>query len=149
MTLLPSSWPRMRVRIAVALVLLYAGASAARWVHQGLSWRAVAGADEISANERRFAPLRPLLPDSGLVGYLGDPPLPGPTPREANASALLHFRRYLLAQYALAPTLLIEGTEPEFVVGNFDADTTAATPPGFRVARAFGGGLLLFRRATP
>jgi hypothetical protein len=148
MTTAPA-WARLRVRIALGLLLLYAGASAARWAHEGLAWRRAAGQDDISANERRFAELRVLLPDSGLVGYLGDPPPTGPTPRDSTAAALLHFRRYLLAQYALAPALLIESTEPELVVGNFDPGPAPPTPAGFRVERAFGDGLVLFRQVRP
>jgi len=143
------TWARLRVRIALALVLLYAGASAARWVHDGLAWRAAQGQDDISANERRFAELRELLRDSELVGYLGDPPPTGPTPQDSTAAALLHFRRYLLAQYALAPALLIESADPELVVGNFDAGSTPPAPAGYRIERVFGDGLVLFRRVTP
>ena len=143
------TWARLRVKIALGLVLLYAGTSATLWVHHGLAWRNAGGQDDISANELRFTDLRPLLPDSGLVGYLGDPPVTGPTPRDSTAAALLHFRRYLLAQYALAPALLIESTGPELVVGNFDPETSPPTPAGFRIERAFGDGLVLLRRVAP
>jgi hypothetical protein len=145
----PPTWARLRVRIALGLVLLYAGASAARWAHHAMAWRAAAGQDDISANERRFAELGALLPDTGVVGYLGDPPLTAPTPAGSQSAALLHFRRYLLAQYALAPALLVEGTEPGLVVGNFDSGPTPPTPAGFQIERAFGDGLVLFRRVAP
>jgi hypothetical protein len=90
-----------------------------------------------------------VLPDHGVVGYLGHPAVTGPTPRDSTAAALLHFRRYLLAQYALAPLLLIESTEPEFVVGNFDQGAPPPAPPGFGVVREFGDGLVLLRRSAP
>jgi len=144
-----SSWATSRVRIALLLVLLYAGASGVRWLHHAAQWPARPQQDEISANDRRFDRLRPELPTGGLVGYLGDPPLGGATPSDSNAVALLHFRRYLLAQYALAPVVLVENTEPEFVVGNFDPGTIPAAPPGFRLVRDFGAGLVLFRRSDP
>jgi len=143
------SWAGMRTRIALVLVLLYAGASTVRWLQLGARWPARASQDDISANERRFAALRPLLPAHGLVGYLGDPEPSGATPREANAAALLHFRRYLLAQYALAPALLVESTEPDLVVGNFDPGTTPTAPAGLRIVREFGDGLVLLRRSAP
>lgn len=143
------SWAGMRTRIALALVLLYAGASTVRWLQHGSHWPAGASQDDISANERRFAPLRPLLPAHGLVGYLSNPEPIGATPRDSNAAALHQFRHYLLAQYALAPALLVKGTEPEFVVGNFDPGTTAAAPAGLLIVRDFGDGLVLFRRAAP
>ena len=143
------SWTRTRTRIALALVLLYAGASTVRWVQHAAHWPAQASQDAISANERRFAAMRPLLPAQGLVGYLSDPKPTGATPFDSNAAALHHFRRYLLAQYALAPALLVEGTEPEFVVGNFDSGTAPIAPAGLRVVREFGDGLMLFRRSAP
>jgi hypothetical protein len=143
------SWAGTRTRIALVLALLYAGASTVRWLQYGARWPARASQDDISANERRFAALRPLLPAHGLVGYVGDPEPTGATPREANAAALLHFRRYLLAQYALAPALLVESTEPELVVGNFEPGTTPAAPAGLRIVREFGHGLVLFRRSAP
>jgi hypothetical protein len=137
-----------RVGIALLLVLLYAGASTERWLHRTTVWPAP-GQDEITAHDRRFAVLRPVLPARGVVGYLGHPEPTGPTPRDSNAAALLHFRRYLLAQYALAPLVLIESTEPEFVVGNFDPGSDSPPPTGLRLIRDFGDGLVLFRRSGP
>ncbi len=133
---------RARVWIAVGLVLAYAGASTLRWLDQAAAWPSRAGQDEISVYQRRMELLRPVLPARGVVGYLGDP---APTAE----GALQHFRRYLLAQYSLAPLLVLEGTKAEFLVGNFYPGTTPAPPPGFRVARDFGDGLMLFERSAP
>jgi hypothetical protein len=141
--------PGSRTRVALLLVLLYAGASAAQWVRRGAEWPAHASQDEISAYERRFAELRAMLPARGVVGYLGTPAPAGTTPREANAAALLRFRRRLLAQYTLAPVLLNESTEPEFVVGNFEPGAALTVPAGLRLVRDFGDGLVLFRRSGP
>jgi hypothetical protein len=141
--------PGTRIRIALLLVILYAGASTVRWLQLGAEWPARASQDEISTYERRFAQLRTMLPARGVVGYLGHPEPAGATPREANAAALLHFRRYLLAQYTLAPILLIESTKPEFVVGNFDPGAAPPTSAGLHAVRDFGDGLLLFRRSGP
>lgn len=142
------SWAGMRTRIALALVLLYAGASTIRWLQHGSHWPAHASQDDVSANERRFAALRPLLPAHGLVGYVSNPEPIGATPRDSNAAALQQFRHYLLAQYALAPALLVKGTEPEFVVGNFNSGTTPTAPAGLMIVRDFGDGLVLFRRSA-
>ena len=142
------SWAGMRTRIALALVLLYAGASTIRWLQHGSHWPAHASQDDVSANERRFAALRPLLPAHGLVGYVSNPQPIGATPRDSNAASLQQFRHYLLAQYALAPALLVKGTEPEFVVGNFNSGTTPTAPAGLMIVRDFGDGLVLFRRSA-
>jgi hypothetical protein len=137
-----------RARVALALVLLYAGASSIRWLANAVQWPANATTDEISAHERRFEALRSALPKHGTVGYVGSPEPIARTPKEADSAALLHFRRHLLAQYTLAPVLLIKGTASELVVGNFDRAAPPA-PPGLSVVRDFGDGLVLFRRTAP
>jgi hypothetical protein len=141
--------PGTRTRVALLLLLLYTAASTAQWLQRGAEWPTQASQDEISTYERRFTELRAMLPARGIVGYLGVPAPTDVTPREANAAALLHFRRYLLAQYTLAPVLLNESTKPEFVVGNFDPGAALPAPAGLRVLRDFGNGLVLFRRSGP
>jgi hypothetical protein len=144
------SWTPTRVRIAVLLVLCYAGSWAVQGLNRPKERLARPGQDEISAYERRFDKLRSVLPAQGVVGYLGHPAEAEVPPGETRAAAAhLHFRRYLLAQYALAPVLLIESTEPELVVGNFDRGPLPTAPPGFRVVGDFGEGLVLYRRLPP
>jgi len=149
MTAPQRSWAGTRIRVALLLVLLYAGASTVRWLHLGAEWPARSGQDEISTYERRFEEVRSVLPSRGVVGYLGHPDPTGATPREANAASVLHFRRYLLAQYALAPVVLIESVAPEFVLGNFDPGTQPSPPAGRWEKRDFGDGVVLFRRSGP
>lgn len=143
------SWAVTRTRIALFLILLYAGASTLRWLHIAAEWPGRPASDEISLYESRFEGVRSLLPARGIVGYLGRPEPKEGTPRPAKAAALLHFRRYLLAQYALAPLLLVPSTEPELVIGNFDTLPVPPAPAGFRVLREFGNGVVLFRRSRP
>lgn len=142
-------WRTTRTRLALLVVFLYVGASTVRWLHGGVQWSGRKAPDEISTYEHRFAVLRKALPSHGVVGYLGHPEPTGINPREANAAALLHFRRYLLAQYTLAPLLLIESTEPEFVVGNFDSGVAIPERTGLRLVRDYGDGLVLLRRSEP
>ena len=130
---------------ALLLILLYGGVSTARWVHRAAR-PAGPAQDEITAYESRFRLLRSALPARGVVGYLGYPEPTGITPQDSNAAALLHFRRYLLAQYSLAPVLLIESTDHELIVGNFVPESLPPAPRGFRLVRDFGDGVLLFRR---
>jgi hypothetical protein len=141
------SWAVMRTRIALALVLLYALASGAAWLKLAASTTGRSAPDEISTYERRFQEVRAALPARGVVGYLGRTDPAGRTPAERGASSLLDFKHYLLAQYALAPVVLIESTEPDFVVGNFEPGRAPSTPAGFRIDRDFGNGLVLFRRS--
>jgi hypothetical protein len=136
-----------RTGAALLLILLYAGVSTLRWVQRATAWPAGSAQDEITAYESRFRLLRSALPARGVVGYVGHPEPTGATPRDSNAAALLHFRRYLLAQYSLAPVLLIKSTDHDLIVGNFDPGSTPTAPPGFRLVRDFGDGVVLFRRA--
>jgi hypothetical protein len=140
-------WAVRRARVALALVLLYALASGAAWIKLAATAPRRSASDEISTYERRFRDLRAALPAQGVVGYLGHPDPDGRTSEEREANSLLHFKRYLLAQYALAPVVLIESTEPQLVVGNFDPGTAPSAPRGFRIERDFGNGLVLFRRS--
>ena len=143
----PRAWALTRARLALLLVLVYAGASTVQWVLRAAQWRPGAGPDEVTADDRRFGSLRAELPAGRVVGYVGDPDLTGPDGK-ANDVALLHFRRFLLAQYALAPAVLVEGTEPELVVGNyFDERSARPAPAGFEVAGDFGSGVFLYRRS--
>jgi hypothetical protein len=141
------SWVVGRTRLGLALVLLYALASGAAWLRLAASTTGRSAPDEISTYERRFQGVRAALPARGVVGYLGRTDTAGRTPAERDASSLLDFKHYLLAQYALAPVVLIESTEPDFVVGNFDRGRAPSTPAGFRIERDFGHGLVLFRRS--
>jgi hypothetical protein len=141
------SWVVSRTRLGLALVLLYALASGAAWLKLAASAAGRSAPDEISTYERRFQGVRAALPARGVVGYLGRTDSAGRTPAEREASSLLDFKGYLLAQYALAPVVLIESTEPDFVIGNFDRGKAPSTPAGFRIQRDFGNGLVLFRRS--
>jgi len=135
--------------IALIAIFVYAAVSSVHWARQAVGSHPRVGTDEISVYERRFDRLRPALPRSGMVGYMGHPDPAAPATREMPSPALLHFRRYLLAQYTLAPLLLVENTSPEFVVGNFEAGTEPAAPPGFMRVGAFGDGVILFQRPAP
>jgi hypothetical protein len=141
------SWVVSRTRLALALVLLYGLVSGAAWLKLAASAIGRPAPDEISTYERRFQEVRAALPAQGVAGYLGRTDTAGRTPAEREASSLLDFKHYLLAQYALAPLVLIESTEPDYVIGNFDPARPASTPAGFRIERDFGNGLVLFRRS--
>lgn len=143
----PKPWAVNRARAGIALVLLYAAASGVAWIRLAATAPGQPASDEISSYERRFVNLRAALPARGVVGYVGDPDPEGGTPDQREANSLLHFKRYLLAQYALAPLVLIESTEPEVVVGNFDPGSRPSLPTGFQIERDFGNGLVLLRRA--
>jgi hypothetical protein len=144
-----SRFRSLRPCVALFAILLYAGISTARWARRVVHWPVHTGVDEISMYERRFDGLRRALPPTGVLGYLGYPDPTEPPSDSVPSPALLHFRRYLLAQYTLAPLLLVEDTTRALVVGNFEPGADPAPPAGFETAGKFGDGLVLFRRSRP
>ncbi len=70
--------------------------------------------DPVADWERRFQPLKALLPfQRGFVGYISDSAIPGIAYDAANDEG-----EYILSQYAMAPIILIKGTDQEWNIGN-------------------------------
>jgi len=94
--------------------------------------------DEVSLNEKRFAELRAALPQRGVIGYISDEPDPNEK-----------IKKYYLAQYALAPLIVVNEIDRPLVIGNF------SSPEGeLRVSdklvpfRRFEDGVVLFVQAA-
>jgi hypothetical protein len=86
--------------------------------------------DEVSVrSDRRFAALKELLPDHGVVGYIGD---------SGDATA-----DYYLAQYALAPLVVEHSLNHPLIVGNFPSSPPQLAEHHLRIIRDFGNGVLL------
>jgi hypothetical protein len=135
----------LRAHVGTALVLVFALASSARWVqkvvHAGDRLRTP---DEASEYDRRLAPLRERLPRDAVVGYLSDPP----PVTVSMAEGRLHYKKYLLTRYALAPVLVIRNQQPTLIVGNFNDPSSVAQAARLGLERLedFGEGIVLFRR---
>src|SRR5690606_19997561 len=84
-------------------------------------------ADPVTVVDSTFARMLPHLPPRGVIGYLK------PDYEWSNAGDLAELYR---AQYALAPRILILGTEPDFVVAVARADMPPV-PEGFVIETAF------------
>ena len=94
------------------------------------------GRDDVSAKEKRLASLKQALPARGVVGYVSD------YPDEIEATG-----HYYLAQYTLAPLVVVRGSDHPLVVGNFGAPVPAAPPAaGLVLIKDFGDGVVLFGR---
>lgn len=95
-------------------------------------------ADGVTDFDTRFAGLRGMLPEKGVIGYMTDPDTP---PTDTNAQAEFH-----LTQYALAPILVLHSPEQRFVVGNFHRTVTTGSlrDRGFKLVKEFGNGIALF-----
>jgi len=86
--------------------------------------------------ERRFAPVREIVPANALVGYVSD---------LATDPTLL-----LTAQYALAPRLVVKSPTSDWVIGNFarPQDFAAyARAHGLTLVKEFPDGVILFRKS--
>ena len=85
-----------------------------------------------SQSDERFAALKTMLPESGIVGYVGET---GPA---ADGS-------YYLTQYALAPLVVDRSPNHALVVGNFaTSQVSQSAVDNLRLVKDFGNGVLLF-----
>ena len=117
-------------------------------------------ADAIAASLERVTPLKKSLPfRRGVVGYVWDGLVPDPVPtgsfrRPGNSfgdklCSPIELGQYMRAQYAMAPIILILGTDAEWSIGNLSSQAYAAWSASnhgaFKVF-SFGDGLYLFHR---
>jgi hypothetical protein len=101
--------------------------------------------DVYVAIARRAEPLRSLVSSQATVGYVSDASAEG-SDTASNDPAVIHFR---LMQYALAPTLVVEGKAAPLVVGDFlwrTPDSSALAKEGLERVRDVGDGVFLLRR---
>jgi hypothetical protein len=96
------------------------------------------GEDHISLYENRFAQLRQVLKSGTVMGYFTDQ---APESRD-------YVKNFYLTQYALAPVIIIQETQRQWVVGNFSKSTaTPAVAPhkSLYLWKDFGNGIALFQ----
>jgi hypothetical protein len=137
------------MRIGLGLLVLFALVSDLRLLVRELhDLAAIAPPDEITRYEDRFRELRRVLPPRARVGYLAD--VTPPVSVAGDDPARLAFKRYVLTQYALLPTIVLPGNHGALTVGNFDSaggiDPDATR--GRTLVRDFGNGVMLFRTAA-
>lgn len=80
--------------------------------------------------DQRFAELRPLLPQRGVVGYLG-------------AAGAMARGDYYRTEYALAPLVVDDSLNHPLVIVNFP-DSPMVPPANLQLVKDFGNGLALF-----
>ncbi len=79
----------------------------------------------------RFTALKADLPQSGVVGYIGE-------------TGNLAVGDYYLAQYALAPLVVDHSANHRLVIGNFSAAPSAIATQGLQLVKDYGSGVVLF-----
>jgi hypothetical protein len=107
-----SKWLQRIIIVLIVLASLYAS------VQNLISTKYLGSItdDPVADWEKRFAPLKDHLPfKRGLVGYISDSNIPGYTYNAANDEG-----EYVLAQYVLAPIIIVRGTGQEWNIGNLD-----------------------------
>jgi hypothetical protein len=118
-----------------------------------LFWRSTIGlergAEALDAWEARLAPVRAALPiERGVIGYVGEWDVPG-----AEYSFWDQESEYLLAQYALAPLIVVKGPGAEWnvaVLSPKSFDIWQSSHAGeFEVTRLKHNVYILHRRAAP
>jgi hypothetical protein len=89
--------------------------------------------DEVMRHERRLEQARALLPPEGVIGYLTD------------LSGDAATKRYYLAQYALAPVIVVRGPGQRLTLVDFSSpEAIEALPTGnLTIHTDFGDGLML------
>jgi hypothetical protein len=93
--------------------------------------------DFMARRDQRFELLRDALPKRGMVGYISDA-----------ATEDDHETRRKLAQFALAPLIVVSGVDQSLVVGEFTDPAAIAKGRDLNltVLRDLGDGLVLFAR---
>ncbi len=102
------------------------------------------GQDDITVLEKRYSELRRSLPQYGTVGYIIN------NRGAANANDTL---QYNMVKYAVAPVLVADDSNYEYVIGNFYRDDIPnpdiikqMEKNGFKIVAKIDDRLVLFRR---
>ncbi|HEY5984258.1 MAG TPA: hypothetical protein VIU38_12385 [Anaerolineales bacterium] len=114
-----------------ALLGLIAVASLYASIHNLVSTYALGSIadDPVADWEQRFVPLKERLPFvRGVIGYISDSDVPGVIFNAPNDEG-----EYILSQYALAPIIIVKGTDQEWNVANL-------SPEGFKLWSAANAG---------
>ena len=95
----------------------------------------------VVAQEKRFAGLVAAVPQNAVLGFITD--------FQPGSTAGIALRN--VAQYHLAPRLLVDGSQQDLVLGDFGrkADFAAVgAGMGLTVEKDFGGGIVLYKRGA-
>ena len=134
-------------RLALVLIVLASLASSIQYLQSTPSLGSATD-DPVADWEKRFAPIEARLPfKRGVVGYISDSSVPGMPYDAANDEG-----EYVLTQYALAPIIIVKGTNEEWNIANLTQPAYNAwsqTNHGQFEVSPFKGGLYLLHRVGP
>jgi len=133
-----------RIKVGLVLVFLMVLLSGLpQIVSKPGEWMRVRPEDAIVARDKRFAELREVLPLRGTIGYVTDGPVFRPLGDGREHSI------FQVAQYCLAPLIVVNSTEPEIIVGDFSSMESGAEVMAAQhlvVTRRFENGVCLLRK---
>jgi len=112
--------------------------SCVSWVREVLKSPSIL--NEVEMNETRYSPFKFHLQKVFHAGYLVQPS------SQATKVTFHIYKKYILAQFALAPTILHFGAESEWIVFDGDPSCMAEMSSSFELVKNEGNGLGLFRR---
>ena len=95
--------------------------------------------DQITVYEKRFIELKEFLQNHLVAGYVSD------YDDNSNEDGIA----YTMAQYVLAPIILVRGMKRNLIIGNFNSakpDIKAYQKENLSLIRDFGNGVILFER---
>ncbi|MGC2446750.1 MAG: hypothetical protein WA477_03845 [Candidatus Sulfotelmatobacter sp.] len=120
-------------KTTIGLLLLIAGCVLSSFrILQGARLPNLSARDGVERlSDGRFAALKSSLPAVATIGYI----------EESTDPAIPY---YYLTQYALAPVVVEHSINHKLVVGNFPTLQHPPVPPGLRLLKDFGNGVLLF-----
>lgn len=131
-----------RTRVGLATIVVFALVSDGQLLAKSLvDYARTSRPSAIDQYLTRFVEIRSALPGRGVVGYVADP----------RGKDMLHggdyYRKFHLAQYALAPLIMVDSPDRDLVIGNFTPRARPPQLPGMTLVRDYGNGVMLFRRS--
>lgn len=134
-----SSLP-FRARVGLATIVVFALVSDGQLLAKALvDYVRTSRPSAVDQYLSRFGDIKTALPARGVVGYIAEP-------RGKELHGGDYYRKFHLAQYALAPLILVDTPDRELVVGNFASGAHAPQLPGLTLVQDYGNGVMLLRR---
>ncbi|EKE02571.1 MAG: hypothetical protein ACD_20C00358G0008 [uncultured bacterium] len=92
--------------------------------------------NEFSKYEQQFSAVKKALPPYGSIGYITDDKI-----RAFNKDS-----DYFIAQYLLAPLIVLNSADQEYVISKFYYPIKPEIYKKYKLVKDFGDGIILFKR---
>jgi glycosyltransferase involved in cell wall biosynthesis len=128
---------RLALLLVLAMVLLFALALNGAIIKRETVWLGAHGRTEEALYEARLKPLKELLPEHGVIGYVTD----------EGAEISKKWKDFYLAQYILSPRVLVKDTRLPYVMGGYYdiREPNRSASEGLVLIKDFGHGIQLYK----